>query len=181
VEAGLEDDEFADEDAAELRRDEDHLRLVALLTAFYVPFVLFPLLAHLSQYWRLATSDVGAFLAFAHTLAAALLTPVVVWLVVTRRARTLCVVSAFLISWDWPAGTVLGVGLLVVLSRGSVADIFEDAAAARRSATADPDATRRAMARRAARRRTARRGADGQTASGTENGAEPPPPPRPDA
>jgi hypothetical protein len=139
------------EDEFERARDADHLRLVATLLAVYAPFMLVVLLG--GAPWRHGGESLGAFLFAARSVFASLAPGPLAWLLVERRSRTLCVVAAFLIAWDWPAGTIVGVAALLVLARPSVADAFADAKDARRPASTLDEAARRMLARSATRRR----------------------------
>jgi hypothetical protein len=94
----------------------------------------------------------------------------------TRRPRALCAIAAFLVAWDAPAGTVLGVLVLLVLARPSVAIEFEAAAVARGDVAADPEQIRRDMIRRAARRHAReRRETAGPSDPGTATAHDEPP------
>jgi hypothetical protein len=169
-------DDETDDAAA---RDADHLRILVVLAFVYAA------LAALIDVFAL----IGAWSAFRHVpefrlaALAVVLRPTVTFvaaialpfLLRSRASRALCAVAAFLVAWDAPAGTVLGVLVLIVLARRSVALEFEAAASARGNGAADPEAVHREMIRRAARRHAReRRDAAAPSVPGTETGNEEP-------
>jgi hypothetical protein len=150
------DDEIDDE--FERKRDVDHVRLLTWLLVVYAPFALSPLFSGAwNALWRLGTHDVATFLAVARAFVACFAPPIVAWNLANRRGRIACVVLAFLLSWDWTAGTIVGVATMLVLARPSVAELFEEAEAGRKSS--DPEDAKRRAVMRNARRRARRRAA----------------------
>jgi hypothetical protein len=150
------DDELVDE--LERKRDSDHLRLLIWLLVVDSPFALSPLFSGAwSGLWRLGTHDVATFLLVARSLVACVAPPIVAWKLANRRGRIACVVLMFLVAWEWPAGTIVGVATMLVLARPSVAELFEEAEDERKSS--DPETAKRRTLMRIARRRARRRAA----------------------
>lgn len=167
-----------DTDLDDAVRDADQLRLLVVLAFVYAAFTVIigavVLVGMLNAFSQGRGSDLTTVVIFARQaamLAAAVALP---FLLRSGGSRTLCAVAAFLVAWDAPAGTVLGVLTLLVLARRSVARAFEHADALRDGRTLDPDDVRRDMIRRAARRHVRERREASEAADADGGDASPP-------